>query len=102
MQQGRNSYKLYGTSATLNMFTKNYAMEESTLKDNNSMQIKKISKDDFDEDFVKKEAEFDENIWNLNGCSYDKLPTLNNADPNNVKEEQKNKKMKYIFHTKQD
>ena len=93
---GRNSYKLYGTSATLNMFTKNYAMEESTLKDNNSMQIKKISKDDFDEDFCKKEAEFDENIWNLNGCSYDKLPTLNNADPNNVKEEQKQENEIYI------
>ncbi len=91
---GRNSYKLYGTDATLNMFTKNYVMEESTLKDNDNAQIKKISKNDFNEEFCKKEAGFDEkeagfdeNIWNLNGCSYDKLPTLNNADPNNIKEE---------------
>lgn len=84
---GRNSYKLYGTNATLNMFTKNYVMEESTLKDNDNAQIKKISKNDFNEEFCKKEAGFDESIWNLNGCSYDKLPTLNNADPNNIKEE---------------
>lgn len=84
---GRNSYKLYGTDATLNMFTKNYVMEESTLKDNDNAQIKKISKNDFNEKFCKKEAGFDESIWNLNGCSYDKLPTLNNADPNNAKEE---------------
>ena len=84
---GNNSHKLYGTNATLDMFTKNYVMEESTLTDNNDSQVKKISKNDINEEFFKKEVGFDENIWNLKDCNYDKLPTLNNADPNNVKEE---------------
>lgn len=84
---GTNSYKLYGVNATLDMLTKNYVMEESTLTDNNSLQVKKISKNDFNQEFCKKEAGFDESIWNLKDCSYDKLPTLNNADPNNAKEE---------------
>ena len=93
---GRNAYKLYGTNATINMFNKNYVMEESTLKDNDNAQIKKISKNDFNEEFCKKEAGFDASIWNLNECSYDKLPTLNNADPNNVKEEQQQENETYI------
>lgn len=87
---GRNSYKLYGVNATLDMFSKNYVMEESTLTDNNDSQVKKISKNDINENFFKKEAGFDESIWNLKDCHYDKLPTLNNSDPNNVKEEKQN------------
>ncbi len=84
---GKNAYKLYGTDVTINVFAKNYVMEESSLANNNNSHINKISKNDFNEEFCKKEAKFDTNIWNLDNCSYDKLPTLKNLDPNNKKEE---------------
>lgn len=86
---GRNAYKLYGVDVTTDMINKNYVMEESTLANNDNFNINKISKNDFNEEFYKKEAKFDTSIWNLDNCSYDKLPTLNNADPNNQKEEEK-------------
>lgn len=86
---GRNAYKLYGVDATTDMINKNYVIEESTLTDNDNFNINKISKNDFNEEFCKKEAKFDTSIWNLDNCSYDKLPTLKNADPNNQKEEEK-------------
>lgn len=84
---GKNSHKLYGANASLDIFTKNYVMEESTLTDNNNIQIEKISKNDFNEEFCKKQAGLDGNIWNLAECSYNKIPTLKNDDPNKAKEE---------------
>ena len=89
LSTGKNAYKLYGVDVTIDMFAKNYVMEESSLDDNNNLHITKISKNDFNEEFCKKEAKFDTTIWNLDNCSYDKLPTLNNLDPNNQKEEEK-------------
>lgn len=86
---GKNAYKLYGGDVTIDMLAKNYVMEESSLANNNNSHIHKISKNDFNGEFCKKEAKFDTSIWNLDNCSYDKLPTLNNADPNNQKEEEK-------------
>ena len=94
LSTGQNAYKVYGTNATIDILTKNYALEESTLKDNNN--IKNISKQEFNTEFCKNEAKFDETIWNLENCNYEKLPTLKNADPNNIQEEQEKNNEYYI------
>ena len=31
-----------------------------------------------------KQLDFSENTWNLDNCSYDNLPSLNNSDPRNT------------------
>lgn len=63
--------------------TNNYELEESTLLSNVSgNRVKTVSKNNFTKDFLKDSVNFDENIWNLEGVSYDKLPHLKNDDPN--------------------
>lgn len=63
--------------------TNNYELEESTLVSNASNNaVKTVAKNDFTKEFLKNNANFDENIWDLEGASYDKLPHLKNDDPN--------------------
>lgn len=57
--------------------TNNYELEESELISNASgNRVKKISKSGITSEFFKNEAMFNEDIWNLEGVSYDKLPQL--------------------------
>lgn len=63
--------------------TNNYELEESTLVSNASNNaVKTVAKNDFTKEFLKNNANFDENIWDLEGASYNKLPHLKNDDPN--------------------
>lgn len=63
--------------------TNNYELEESTLVSNASNNaVKTVAKNNFTKEFLKDSANFDENIWNLDGVTYDKLPHLKNDDPN--------------------
>ncbi|MCI8273738.1 MAG: hypothetical protein HFJ55_06635 [Clostridia bacterium] len=84
---GSRAYRIHGGIATLDTSTDNYTINESTLTANTNNHIKTITKDEFNAD-ICREAGFNEKIWNLENCSYDKLPTLNNLDPNNQKEEE--------------
>ena len=57
--------------------TNNYELEESTLISNASGNyVKKVAKDNITKEFFINEAKFDANIWNLEGVSFDKIPTL--------------------------
>lgn len=72
-----HGYPIHRTS------TNNYELEESELISNASGNVvKTVSKANVTAEFFKNSAEFDENIWNLEDVSYDKIPYLKNDDPN--------------------
>lgn len=55
----------------------NYELEESELISNAYGNFcKKVSKDNINKEFFINEAEFDSSIWNLEGASFDSIPTL--------------------------
>ncbi len=63
--------------------TNNYEMEESELISNASgNKVKRISKQNINQEFYISQAQFSEDIWNLENVSADELPRLKNADPN--------------------
>ena len=92
---GTRAYRIHGGTATLDTTTDNYTIEETTLTANTGNHIKTIAKDQFSAD-ICKEAGFNEEIWNLENCSYDKLPTLKNLDPNNNTQEETKTENVYI------
>lgn len=74
--------KVFG-SAIAKTSTNNYELEESELVSNASGDIvKKVSKDGLTQEFFRDSANFNEDIWDLRNSSYEHLPTLKNADPN--------------------
>ncbi len=60
--------------------TNNYELEESELISNAYRDIvKKISKVNINEEFFRNEAQFSDEIWDLEGTSYENLPKLKNS-----------------------
>lgn len=76
LSTGTGLYKVHGSSIN-GTSTNNYELEESELTSNVSGErVKKISKDNITKEFFKDSANFDESIWDLEGASYEHLPTL--------------------------
>lgn len=76
LSTGTVIYKVCG-SAINKASINNYELEESELISNATGEIvKTISKDNVTKDFFKDNTNFDESIWNLEGASYEHLPTL--------------------------
>ncbi len=69
----------------------NYELEESELISNvstsNKNLVKRVAKANLNREFFANEALFNEDIWDLDDVSYDKLPRLKNSDPNGTIEE---------------
>ncbi len=81
LSTGYNGSRIYGGgNVTLN--GKNIAISESELKENSDRNIQTISKNDFSKDTLKSLG-FNKDKWNMDDCSYDNLPSLNNSDPRN-------------------
>ena len=76
LSTGTGFYKVHGSSINATS-TNNYELVESELTSNASGErVKTVSKDNITKEFFKDSANFDESIWNLEGTSYDHLPTL--------------------------
>lgn len=84
---GNHGKTIIGSVTTYNQDSdNNYEIAESNLGSNlDGDKVKSISKNDINGDFLKNSLKWDENIWNLNGATGDKMPSLNNADPTNQK-----------------
>lgn len=76
LSTGTGIYKVCGISINRSS-TNNYELEESELTSNATGEIvKTIAKNNITKEFFKDSANFDESIWNLEGASYDNIPTL--------------------------
>ena len=76
LSTGEKVYRIHGSNIHASS-TNNYELEESGLTTNASgNKVKTIAKDDINEDFFKDNANFDEDIWNLDGATYDNVPLL--------------------------
>lgn len=76
LSTGTGIYKVCGSSINRTSIN-NYELEESELTSNATGEIvKTTSKDNITKEFFKDSANFDENIWDLEGASYEHLPTL--------------------------
>ena len=76
LSTGTGIYKVHGSPIN-GTSTNNYELEESELSSNASGEIvKTIAKNNISKEFFKDSAKFDENIWDLEGASYENLPTL--------------------------
>lgn len=76
LSTGTGFYKVHGSGIS-GTSTNNYELEESELVSNASGErVKTISKDNITKEFFKDSANFDESIWNLEGASYEHIPTL--------------------------
>ena len=81
LSTGYNGSRIYG-EGSVTLKGKNVQMSESELKANSHMNIQTISKNDFSKNTLKSLG-FSEDNWNMEDCSYDNLPSLNNSDPRN-------------------
>ncbi|MCI9017052.1 MAG: hypothetical protein HFJ53_07830, partial [Clostridia bacterium] len=76
LSTGTGINKVYGLAINRSS-TNNYELEESELTSNATEEVvKTISKNNISKEFFKESANFDENIWDLEGASYEQLPKL--------------------------
>lgn len=76
LSTGTGIYKVCGIGINKTSIN-NYELEESELISNATGEIvKKIAKANITKEFFKDSANFDESIWDLEGASYEHLPTL--------------------------
>lgn len=76
LSTGTGIYKVCGSSINRASID-NYELEESELTSNATGEMVKIvSKDNISKEFFKDSVNFDENIWDLEGTSYEHLPKL--------------------------
>ncbi|WP_294188685.1 ZmpA/ZmpB/ZmpC family metallo-endopeptidase [uncultured Clostridium sp.] len=80
---GDKATRVIGTNYN-NQSDNNYELQESTLRSNvNGNKIKVVSKKDINETFLKTQLNWDNEVWSLTGANGEKMPALNNLDPNN-------------------
>lgn len=82
LSTGSNASRIYG-SGKVTLARTNIAIDESTLNENTENGIRTISKDAFSADTLK-ELDFNKDTWNIDNCSYDSIPSLNNSDSRNT------------------
>lgn len=76
LSTGTGIYKVCGASINRASID-NYELEESELTSNATGEMVKIvSKNNISKEFFKDSVNFDENIWDLEGASYEHLPKL--------------------------
>jgi len=97
LSTGTKVYKVHGYTIHASS-TNNYELEESELTTNASGNtVKSVAKADVNKGFFKNNAKFDEDIWNLDGVSYDNIPVLKGSvSKDDVKIESPSNKNLYI------
>lgn len=91
LSTGSNGSRVYAWGSVTLTGT-NLGMNESSL---NAGSTQSIAKQSFSASTLRS-LNFDESVWNAQGCSYDKLPSLKNSDPRYVSEGQQEAGSPYI------
>ena len=96
LSTGTNFYSIHGNEPN-SVATNNYELKDSGLASNeSSSRVVSITQKDISRNFYKNMAKFDEDVWDLTGVSYDKLPLLKNDDPNAVEDSDSSNSELYI------